>query len=331
MSTALIMCGNSPNALTSAMPAIYCGNSGPGALSGGTMAGFSAALIDYHIFGGKEPPRGRLFDQHEMHIQGGRFDVPFGLDYQYFANKDRVNISMPLTTTRLQLGGYNADGVRTYGGFGPIHYTAYWTDAIYPVPANDGDAVGGRLGFDLDGLHDGLHDENTDSAEIGFSHITEFDKRQNARNSVYGTDLSLKYDIFRWESEYMYVQSHQADETSFVGVGSLNDLSSYNSLFQSRHQQGYQSTLVANLEQFVKLPILGFARFSRWEPSQKMRTDEGGNSYKINGLSMLTFGFNYKMGEHLTFKLEYNDSLNTSVKERYFDKRLGMGQVIVSF
>ena len=42
----------------------------------------------------------------------GRFDLPYGVDYQHFASVDRPNVSAPITTERIQLGGYNSDGIR---------------------------------------------------------------------------------------------------------------------------------------------------------------------------------------------------------------------------
>lgn len=68
------------------------------------MAGIAVALIDYHLFDDRVPPRGRIFNNQGLQIQAGRFDLSFGIDYQNFANKDRVTVTVPLTTSRMQLG-----------------------------------------------------------------------------------------------------------------------------------------------------------------------------------------------------------------------------------
>lgn len=334
-SAALVLCGNSMNTDTSAPAAIYCGNSGAGGLSGGsTMAGFAAAFLDYHMLGDdKEPPRGRLFDHRSVHIQAGRFDLPFGLDYQNFANKDRVTITMPLTTSRMQMAGYNSDGVRSYGAWGLFNYSVYWTDALY---ANDGNVVGGRLGMYLDGSHHDVQREDLteQGVELGISHLSELDGQNNIRNSVYGADLTVNEGIFRWTNEVMYLNGHQDSflETNADGITSIMPMmSDISSPFGKNNQLGYHSTLVTDLESFVNYPVLAFARFSRWQPSQDLGLDYDGTTVAVGDISMLTFGLNYKVNNHLSLKVEYNDSLGTKTQEKYFDEKLGIGQMIVAF
>jgi hypothetical protein len=113
-SSALVLCGNSAGVDYSAPAAISCGGSGPGGLGGGG-AGIAVALIDYHQFDNSIPPRGRIFNNQGFHIQAGRFDLPFSTDYQNFANSDRVTVTAPITTSRMQFGGFNGDGIRSYG------------------------------------------------------------------------------------------------------------------------------------------------------------------------------------------------------------------------
>ncbi len=317
---------------SSAPAAIYCGNSGAGGLSGGsTMAGFAAAVLDYHVSGDKEPPRGRLFDGHSVHVQAGRFDLPFGSDYQNFANKDRITVTAPLTTSRMQMGGYNSDGVRSYGAWKMFNYSVYWTDALY---ANDGHTIGGRLGLDLDESHEVVHRGVPEGIEIGVSHLSELDGNNNIRNSVYGADLSVNYDMWHWQNEVMYLQGHQ---NSFIETGEngftsiIYNFSNTASPFGKNNQLGYHSTFVTDLENITKHPILAFARFSRWQPSQNLGLDFDGSTVAVGDISMVSLGVNYKLGEHLAFKFEYNDSLGTKTKERYFDEKMGIGQMIMSF
>jgi len=146
-SAALVLCGNSSNADYAAPPAIFCGNSGAGGLSGGnTMAGIAVGFIDYNVYDDTIPPRGRIFNKDGLHIRAGRFDIPFGTDYQNFANTDRVTVTAPLTTSYMQLGGYNGDGVNSFGARGRYQYSLFWTDAMY---GDDGHAIGGRVGMFL--------------------------------------------------------------------------------------------------------------------------------------------------------------------------------------
>jgi hypothetical protein len=325
-STALVLCGNSSSADFGAPGAVFCGNSGPGGLSGGnTMAGIAVALVDYHLFNDRIPPRGRIFNNQGMHIQAGRFDLPFGTDYQYFANKDRITISAPLTTSRMQLGGYNSDGIRSYGSWDIFNYSAFWTDAVY---ANDGHALGGRLGMLLGQNTYTVHHDNPEGIELGVSHLSELDGGNNIRNTVYGADLSIGYGMFRLQNEFMLLQAHQQvflDDNGNIIPGPASNP------FGKGHQLGYHSTLIADLESRIKLPLRAFVRYSRWQPSQRLGLDFDGSTVAINDVSMLSLGFNYKLSDHLRLKFEYDDTLGTWTAERYFDKKLGIAQIVMSF
>ena len=98
-------------------------------------------FIDYHTYGGSIAPRGRLWVEKGLHIQAGRFDVPFGSDWQFFASKDSVSISRPLTTELVMEGGYNDKGMRVLGNNGSVNFNAYFLRGF-----NAGRLVGGRLG-----------------------------------------------------------------------------------------------------------------------------------------------------------------------------------------
>lgn len=58
-------------------------------------------------------------------LQIGRFDVPFGRDWQQFAAKDRTEASAPLSTELVLDGGLNATGVHFYGDATRSNYSVY--------------------------------------------------------------------------------------------------------------------------------------------------------------------------------------------------------------
>ncbi|WP_140910992.1 hypothetical protein [Methylomonas koyamae] len=329
-SSALVLCGNSSNADYGAPGAVFCGNSGPGALSGGsTTAGIAVALVDYHLFNDRIPPRGRIFNNKGLHIQAGRFDLPFGSDYQYFANKDRVTVTAPLTTSRMQLGGYNADGLRSYGNFDWFNYSVFWTDALY---ANDGHTIGGRLGLSLGQNAYKIHSSNPEGIEFGISHLSELDGENRIRNTVYGADLAIGYGVWRLQNEFMLLNAHQQVFLDQDGDGNpIIVVGPNNSPFGKGHQLGYHSTFTVDLASLAKMPIIAFARYSRWQPSQNLGLDFDGSTVAINDISMLSLGFNYKFSDHLQVKFEYDDSLGTETAERYFDRKLGIAQIVMSF
>lgn len=104
---------------------------------------WSAYFFDWHPFGGGTvAPRGALWVEKGFHIQVGRFDVPFGADFAYFASKDSPSISRPLTTALIMEGGYNDRGLRVLGNNGTVNFNAYALRGF-----GEGRLYGGRLGF----------------------------------------------------------------------------------------------------------------------------------------------------------------------------------------
>jgi hypothetical protein len=325
VSTALVLCGNSSNADYGAPGSVFCGNSGPGGLSGGnTMAGFAVALVDYHSFDDNIPPRGRIFNNQGMHVQLGRFDLPFGIDYQNFANKDRITVTAPITTSRMQLDGYNADGVRSYGSWNMFQYSVFGTDAIY---ANDGHAVGGRLGTTFGDRPYSVHSPQK-GIQVGVSHLSDLDGNNHIRNTVYGADLSVGYSILSLENELMFLHANQ--DFTLDAAGNLVVDDAGNPIGKA-HQLGYHTTGIIDLNSVINYPVKMFARYGRWQPKQNYALDYNGSTVAVGNVSMLSLGFNYKFSDHLQVKFEYDDSLGTSTKERYFDKKVGIGQMVVAF
>ena len=321
-SSALVLCGNSAGADYETTPAhISCGNSSLIGAGGGSAA-IAVGLIDFHMFDSKIPPRGRIFNNQGFHFQAGRFDLPFASDYQYFANKDRISISSPISTVRIQKGGFNGDGVRSYGSWGQFNYSAFWTNGVYE---NSGASLGGRLGMILGQNSFRSHGHNMEGIEFGISHLSELDGNNNLRNAVYSADLSLGYNIFRLQNELFLLQGQQDLLTAYDDNG--NPL-----IYGKDHQLSYHSTLSADLDTLIKHPLTVFARYGRWEPNQRYAIDGyDGSVVAINAISQLSMGLNYKFSDHLRLKFEYSDSLGTQTQEHYFDKKLGMAQIIVAF
>jgi hypothetical protein len=319
-SSALVLCGNSAGVDSAAPAAIFCGGSGPGGLGGG-QAGIAVALADFHMFDNTIPPRGRIFNNQGFHIQGGRFDIPFSTDYQNFANTDRVTVTAPITTSKMQFGGFNGDGVRSYGSWKFLNYSVFWTDAMF---ANDGTSVGGRLGVALGQNNYRSHKNNPQGVEAGVSYLADLDKDYNLRHAVYGIDLSLGYSFLRLQNELMLTQAYE----NFVFADPDTDIETD---YGKPHQLGYHSTLTADLERFIGYPMITFVRYGRWEPKTRKAEDFDGTLVSINNVSAFSVGLNYRFNDYLKLKFEYTDSLGTATKERFFDKKLGIAQMVVSF
>lgn len=318
-SSAIVLCGNSAGVDFAAPAAISCGGSGPGGLAGGG-AGIAVAFLDYHMFDHTIPPRGRILNNQGFHIQAGRFDIPFSTDYQNFANKDRVTVSAPITTSRMQLGGFNSEGARSYGSWKYVNYSVFWTDAMFE---QDGTSVGGRLGVALGQNNYRSHKNNPEGFEAGVSYLADLDKDYNMRHAVYSVDLSWGYSFLRLQNELMLIQAYN----DFV----FTDANGVSTDFGKPNQLGYHSTLLADLERFIDYPIIAFLRYGRWQPKTRFAEDFDGALVSIGNISALTMGLNYRFNDYLKLKLEYTDSLGTSTTERFFDKKLGIAQMVVSF
>lgn len=83
---------------------------------------------------------------YSLRLQIGRFDVPFGSDWQSYAAKDRVGISAPLTTTTILDGGLNAIGVNLAGSRRIVDY------ALFALYHGEQTKSGGRLGLSSPGM-----------------------------------------------------------------------------------------------------------------------------------------------------------------------------------
>lgn len=319
-SSAIVLCGNSSGVDSAAPAAIFCGGSGPGGLGGG-QAGIAVALADFHMFDNTIPPRGRIFNNQGFHIQAGRFDIPFSTDYQNFANTDRVTVTAPITTSRMQFGGFNGDGVRSYGTWKNVNYSVFWTDAMF---ANDGTSVGGRVGLAFGKNNYRSHNINPEGIEAGVSYLADLDKNYNLRHAVYGVDLSLGYSFLRLQNELLLTQAYNNFEIT-------DDAGNVSADYGKPHQLGYHSTLTADLERFIGYPVIAFVRYGRWEPKARKAEDFDGKLVSINNISALSVGLNYRFNEYLKLKFEYTDSLGSSTTERFFDKQLGIAQMVVSF
>ena len=108
----------------------------------GGVTHLPVGFLDFHPFGAQLAPRGQLSVEKGFHIQAGRFDVPYGNDFQSYASKDSLTLSRPWTTTAIMDGGYNDEGLRLLGNNGTVNFNAFLLRGFLP-----GRLLGGRLGL----------------------------------------------------------------------------------------------------------------------------------------------------------------------------------------
>jgi hypothetical protein len=144
----------------------------------------TVGFLDFHPFGGTIAPRGRLWVEKGFHIQVGRFDVPFGNDWQFFASKDSTSISRPLTTATIMDGGYNDVGARILGNNGTVNFNTFLLRGF-----GDGRLVGGRVGLTPFGNPFSLKEaRDPKSAEFGFSYLYDIGPDHRKQEVAWAAD-----------------------------------------------------------------------------------------------------------------------------------------------
>ena len=156
-------------------------------------------FLDFHTFGGRIAPRGRLWVEKGLHIQVGRFDVPFGNDWQFFASKDSVSITRPLTTDLVMEGGYNDKGMRILGNDGSVNFNAFVLRGF-----NQGRLMGGRLGltpftdpFSL------MSAKEPKTFEFGLSYFYDADAGWKKNETGFAADAEIILDDWSGKFEYL--------------------------------------------------------------------------------------------------------------------------------
>lgn len=179
---------------------------------GGTT--LPVAFLDYHTFGGRIAPRGRLWVEKGFHLQAGRFDVPVGNDWQFFASKDSVSISRPLPTELVMEGGYNDKGLRILGNNGSVNFNLYLLRGF-----NAGRLLGGRLGLTPFSDPFSISSAKEPKAfEFGLSWFQDTDTRWQKNEGGYAVDGEVIVDD--WSARFEYL-ARKKDPALAAGVTSL--------------------------------------------------------------------------------------------------------------
>ncbi len=231
------------------------------------VADVGVAFIDYHLYDHNIPARGRIFFNTGFHIQVGRFDVPFGLDYSFFATPDRETITPPLVTDYIMDGGWGDDGVRIYGVYKFIDYTLYTTNGF-----NDGMAVGGRLGISpfMDPFR--LHRDSPGKLlSIGVSWAIDFTKNLSTNDQeeeLIGYDAQINLGNLSLRGEYVNRRKN-LDNVSL---------------------SGYYVTIRYTISSF---PVYVIADYSESEQTgaEKIRQTTYGATYEVNENAILKFEY----------------------------------------
>jgi hypothetical protein len=134
-----------------------------------------------------------------FHVQVGRFDVPFGNDWQFYASKDSTSISRPLTTATIMEGGYNDAGIRVLGNNGTLNFNTYLLQGFQP-----GRLLGGRIAltpfgdpFSLKGTRE------PKVAELGISYFYDGTSTWAKRETGLALDADGRLGPYYVRAEYV--------------------------------------------------------------------------------------------------------------------------------
>ncbi len=235
----------------------------------------SVGFLDYHFFGGMISSRGRIFAEKGFHIQAGRFDIPLGGDWKYFASKDRVTVAPPLTTELVMDGGYNDYGLRVVATHASFNYTGYVLRGF-----GGGKAVGGRIGLTPFSTPYAMGGSRDPLLEIGFSFLYDTDRLGLPENRIAALDLGAGLGRFNVQMEY-------------VARDSFSDVD------RSRIQRGGFSLSVAeDLMRIGKFPLKVHGRYERFTRIAEASIGTADGSDPICPSESLT---RLGAGVHLTF------------------------------
>lgn len=268
-------------------------------------AQLGVAFIDYHLYGGDIAPRGRLFREKGMHIQVGKFDVPYGNDWQHFTSVNRMTVTPPLTTELIMEEGYNDVGVRLLTNFVSFYGTFYVLRGIDEGYSYGGNSFGGRIGITPFNNPYLLKREDIPLLDIAFSYIHDVNTAYETTEKLLAVDIEGKVGPVILRGEY-----YRRDKL----VGIL--------------MNGFHVTTGFDFGTFTRAPLILFLRYDFYHMKRYIKSDE------TNQLSRLTMGFNLNIAKISYLKLEYQRFLTTYeeyTSTEYYNDNLFYLQLIISF
>lgn len=265
----------------------------------------AVGFVDVHLLGGLVAPRGRHPVEKGLHVQLGRFDVPFGNDWQLYAAKDRVEASAPLTTEKLMDGGANDVGLRVLGNDGTFGYTVYALRG-----EGSGNAFGGRLSvapFDVPFRFP----PRIGVFEAGVSLLHDVDGDGRTEATALALDAQIRSGPFALRSEYVRLDARPTEEKPVRSVRS-----------------GWQVTAT-----FEAGELPGGVAITPYVRYDSVRGD-GETAVGSDRTARVTAGANAALFAHLTLKAEYRRTLHAPADvraEEGFGRDAWLVQAVVTF
>ncbi len=236
----------------------------------------AVGFIDFHLFGGRIAPKGRLFSERGVHFQIGKFDTVFGNDWKYYASMDRFSISAPLTTSQILDGGLNDVGFRF------MRNSVFYNAVIFVIRGVEtGVAYGGRLALTPLNNPYTLQIPRFDALEAGFSFIYDTDQNGTKEETLWAVDAEIR-------------------------IGSLaimGEIVGRNTVINEKSSLGFHFTAQYQAFELAKGIPLGF--YGRYDQLRHEASPESGEE----SLSRLSGGVNLDLFEVAKLKAEISHFL----------------------
>lgn len=276
----------------------------------GEGAELAVGFVDVHVIGAPVAPRGRLPVEKGFRVQLGKFDVPFGGDWQYFAAKDRPELSAPLTTEVGMDGGYNDVGLRLLGGNGDLTWSAYWLRG-----EGEGTLVGGRLGFmPFDNPY--RLKGRVRAVELGVSALHDFDGDGGTESTSFAVDTEVRGPLGRLRAEYL-----------------RRDLRPVEGREERVVRSGFHVTATFDAGAPWGVPLTPYARYDTLKEEPSPAPEPTGEE-AWGRTERLSAGVNGLFFDIVSLKLEYQRTFSAPPAveaEEEFHRDSFLAQVVVSF
>jgi hypothetical protein len=142
-------------------------------------------------------------------IAFGQFDVPLGIDYNFYPSINRPLVSSPLLSEKMHTG-WNDLGARISINHSNLNGVFYLVNGQTPT-ATKAQSIGGRLGFTAQDYETGLSFANDTSQSDMF----------------WGVDFTYNGNNLNIISEYMLVNNASANKASSYYIQTKYDLGKY--------------------------------------------------------------------------------------------------------
>ena len=273
-------------------------------------ADLGVGFIDYHLFGGGISPRGRLFQAEGLHLQIGRFDVPFGNDWRYYSPVERISATPPLTTELIMDGGYNDEGIRMLLNLVWFNASFYMLQGIEEQYSYGGNSFGGRIGITPFNNPFQLKTKSIPIFELGISYIHDLDREGATAEKVFAADAESKIGPFILTSEY-----YRRDKNAGILL------------------YGYHITGALDFKSIISFPLIYYCRYDK-VTSEEIVSVNFREGIDKNTISRFTTGININIYNISYLKLEYQNYLsayNEYRSDQYFSKTLYYLQLVIRF